>query len=101
MKTCIFLLTTGLILAVSPSLKADREKELLDDSMIKLPDARQLGPEKKQKLYAFLGKIYEEKGDFRRAVQAYRQALKISPDDLLLRSALAAAYLESGGRRVG
>ncbi|MDP8214662.1 MAG: HEAT repeat domain-containing protein [Candidatus Euphemobacter frigidus] len=96
MKTCIFLLTTGLILAVSPSLKADREKELLDDSMIKLPDARQLGPEKKQKLYAFLGKIYEEKGDFRRAVQAYRQALKISPDDLLLRSALAAAYLESG-----
>lgn len=96
MRTCILLLITGFILAVFSYSQADGEKKLPEESSVKIPTRVRLSPEKKQVLFAFLGEVYEEQGDFSRAAEAYQQALKITPDDLKLRSALARAYRESG-----
>ena len=96
MKICILLLITGFILSISSYARADGEKKLPKESSVKIPNGVKLSLEKKQNLFTFLGEIYEEQGDFFRAAEAYQQALKIAPDDLKLRSALARAYREAG-----
>ena len=96
MKTCILLFITGFFLSVSSYAGADIENKFPEESSIKLPETPSLDPEKRGKLFAFLGKIYEEQGDFHRAAVAYQQSLKISPDDLKLRASLARVYREAG-----
>ncbi len=68
----------------------------MEENFPEIPGQGRLSPKKKQLFYGFLGKIYEEEGDFLRAAGAYQQALKIAPDDLKIRTALARAYREAG-----
>ena len=77
-----------------------RQLGRLDEAEVILLTAAELDPECKnpdsQNLYNYLGLVYQDKGEYEKAIQAYRKSIQINPEDTWAHNQLGSLFEELG-----